>query len=77
MHARAVQRRLTGERGLLLVVLEQDLAKALGLLMKRQAGGRRIICLDRIRALPGDYIDVGHSVAGTVPVIVKTLIFKS
>lgn len=66
-----------GERGLLLVVLEQDLAKALGLLMKRQAGGRRIICLDRIRALPGDYIDVGHSVAGTVPVIVKTLIFKS
>lgn len=51
-----------GEHGLLLVVLEQDLAKALGLLMKRQAGGRRIICLDRIRALPGDYIDVGQAV---------------
>lgn len=65
------------EHGLLLVVLEQDFAKALGLLMKRQASGRHIICLDRIRALPGDYIDVGRSVAGTVPVIVKTLIFKS
>lgn len=66
-----------GEKNILLTVMEQDMAKALGLLMKHYGQERRIISLDRIRALPGDYIDVGRSVAGTVPVVVKTLIFKS
>lgn len=62
---------------ILLVVMEQDFAKALGLLLKHRGRGRQVICLDRIHAQPGDYIDVGRSVAGTVPVVVKTLIFKS
>jgi ethanolamine utilization protein EutA len=62
---------------ILLVVMEQDFAKALGLLLKHRGKGRQVICLDRIKAQPGDYIDVGRSVAGTVPVVVKTLIFKS
>ena len=65
------------EKNILLIILEQDLAKALGLMMKRCGKNRRIICLDKIRAHAGDYIDVGKTIAGTVPVVVKTLIFKS
>ena len=61
---------------ILLVLVEEDFAKALGLLLRQRAGGRKVICLDRIRALTGDYIDIGKSVAGVVPVVVKTLIFK-
>ncbi|SHL08336.1 Reactivating factor of Adenosylcobalamin-dependent ethanolamine ammonia lyase [Selenomonas ruminantium] len=75
--ARSLVEMTAGEDNILLVIMEQDLAKALGLLMQRLGKGRQIICLDRIRALPGDYIDVGRPVAGTVPVVVKTLIFKS
>lgn len=75
--ARCLVEMTAGEEQILLVIMEQDLAKALGLLMQSLSQGRRIISLDRIRALPGDYIDVGKSVAGTVPVVVKTLIFKS
>ncbi len=75
--ARCLVEMTADEDNILLVIMEQDLAKALGLLMQSLGKGRRIICLDRIRALPGDYIDVGKPVAGTVPVVVKTLIFKS
>ena len=65
------------EAQILLVVMEQDYAKALGLMLKHRGAARQVISLDRIHAQPGDYIDIGKSVAGTVPVVVKTLIFKS
>ena len=62
----------------LIIICENDLAKALGQVMGRQAGGRQIICLDCIRINSGDYIDIGKPVMDGValPVVVKTLIFS-
>lgn len=65
------------EGEILLVIVEQDFAKALGMLLRQFANQRHVICLDRIHAVEGDYVDVGKSVSGIVPVAVKTLIFKS
>lgn len=65
------------EGDILLVIVEQDFAKALGMLLRQFARQHHIICLDRIHAAEGDYVDVGKSVSGIVPVAVKTLIFKS
>ena len=61
-----------------LLVLEQDIAKALGTLMRRFSGGRRqIVVVDNIRTEEGDYMDFGKPVmAGMViPVIIKTMVF--
>lgn len=62
----------------LIIICENDLAKALGQVMGRQANGRSIICLDCIRIHSGDYIDIGKPVMDGValPVVVKTLIFS-
>ena len=60
----------------LLVVVENDLAKALGQALIAQTGkGRAIVCIDAIAVEHGDYIDIGSPVANgnVVPVIVKTL----
>lgn len=65
------------EGDVLLVIVEQDFAKALGMLLRQFASQHHVICLDRIHAADGDYVDVGKSVSGIVPVAVKTLIFKS
>ncbi|MFC6905930.1 ethanolamine ammonia-lyase reactivating factor EutA [Halalkalicoccus tibetensis] len=57
------------------VLVEQDCAKALG-----QALGRRlddpVAVIDEVRAAEGEYLDVGRPLGGdTVPVVVKTLAF--
>lgn len=65
---------------LLIIVIESDIAKVLGnalqLLSKTEID---ILCIDGIRALNGDYVDIGEPIAGghVVPVIIKTLIFNS
>ncbi len=58
------------------IVLEQDMAKALGQALAVKHRGP-LLCLDGIRARNGDYLDVGQPVAGgaVLPVIVKTLAF--
>jgi len=64
----------------LLLVIEKDIAKALGHAIKVQLEGKKdVICIDGIATLGGDYIDVGEPIgAGSVlPVVVKTLIFNS
>ena len=61
----------------LLVIVREDYAKALGLLLQKYSKGQPVICLDRINVAQGDYVDIGKSVAGIVPVVVKTLIFQS
>lgn len=61
----------------LLVIVREDYAKALGLLLQKYSNGQPVICLDRINVAQGDYVDIGKSVAGIVPVVVKTLIFQS
>lgn len=61
-----------------LVVLEQDMAKALGLQMRTALKGRRkVACIDGIKVEQGDYVDIGKPVLDglVVPVVVKTLLF--
>jgi ethanolamine utilization protein EutA len=63
----------------LIVLTGQDIAKALGHALDHVLSRRKeIICIDGIKTLDGDYIDIGMPIAGgsVVPVIVKTLIFN-
>lgn len=61
----------------LLVLTEQDFAKALGQALRRRLKDRAVICIDGIQAVQGDYLDLGRPLmAGlAIPVVVKTLIF--
>lgn len=78
--ADAFRENLSGEIPII-VVLKNDMAKALGQTLNRYMEGlaekRGIICLDGIRVAQGDYLDMGKPVANglVVPVVVKTLIF--
>lgn len=61
-----------------LVILEQDIAKALGLLLSEALAGRRkVACIDGIQVEQGDYVDLGRPVMNglVIPVVVKTLLF--
>ncbi|WP_300671332.1 ethanolamine ammonia-lyase reactivating factor EutA [Desulfoluna sp.] len=63
----------------LTVVVENDLAKALGQTLQAKLQGRKdVICIDTVKVENGDYIDIGRELAGgnVVPVIVKTLLFS-
>ena len=56
---------------------EQDMAKALGQAMALQLGrDAEILCIDRIRVHPGDYLDVAAPVGPAFPVVVKTLVLQ-
>ena len=60
------------------VVLEHDMAKALGQALRRSfASGRACLCIDSVRMHRGDFIDLGQPVAenAAIPVVIKTLIF--
>lgn len=63
----------------MVVVCENDLAKALGQSLDRRCGGRPgIVCIDQIRVEYGDYIDLGEPISGVmIPVVVKTLAFHN
>lgn len=75
----ATQEIIAGSHPLILI-LESDIAKALGnainVLLQRR---KKVICIDGIRTLSGDYIDIGRPIAEgkVVPVVVKTLIFNT
>jgi len=66
------------------VTAEQDIAMALGQLLKRLLPDKRIITVDGITTGDGDYLDIGRPVhsnslsdqyTAALPVVVKTLIF--
>lgn len=62
------------------MILETDMAKALGQALKRRLGREQpLLCIDNITCGYGDYIDIGMPVdAGTaLPVIIKTLVFRT
>lgn len=62
----------------LLVVCREDFAKVLGMALTRELGAqRKIVCLDSIYTVSGDYMDFGRPLMEglVVPVVVKTLIF--
>lgn len=61
-----------------LVVIEQDMAKALGLFLEAELdSSHRLVCIDGIKIEQGDYVDIGKGVMGglVIPVVVKTLLF--
>ncbi len=60
------------------VVVEQDIAKALGNAMMQEAnGGRAVAAIDSIKVEVGDFVDIGKPLMDglVVPVVVKTLLF--
>ena len=62
----------------LVVILQSDIAKALGQALKRRIkGGFGMVCIDGISCSDGDFVDIGAPAAdgSVLPVIVKTLIF--
>jgi ethanolamine utilization protein EutA len=67
---------LTGWNGQsVLVVLEEDMAKALGQQLALKLGrDAKILCIDRVWLAEGSYLDVGVPVETAFPVVIKTLI---
>lgn len=62
----------------LILILREDIGKALGQALKRELSKEcGILCIDNINCTNGDYVDIGKPVASgqVVPVVVKTLIF--
>ena len=61
----------------LILALEADMAKALGIQLAMRLGSdAQILCIDRVRLNEGDYLDVGAPVGPALPVVVKTLILS-
>ncbi|MFM1652146.1 ethanolamine ammonia-lyase reactivating factor EutA [Brevibacillus sp. B_LB10_24] len=65
------------QSGIMAVICENDMAKALGQSLTIRCKNRpRVICIDQVRVEYGDYIDLGEPIAGTmIPVVIKTLAF--
>lgn len=62
----------------IVVILENDFAKALGQCINNiLKGSKKVICIDKVKVDNGDYVDIGNSISNIVPVVVKTLIFKN
>ncbi|MCE0799549.1 ethanolamine ammonia-lyase reactivating factor EutA [Buttiauxella sp. S04-F03] len=63
----------------LIVVAEQDLGKALGMLLYPQMEQRKLAVIDEVVTRTGDYIDIGLPLFGgaVVPVTIKSLAFPS
>lgn len=63
--------------GMLIVALEQDMAKALGQILALRLGrDARILCIDRVHLGEESFLDVGAPVGPALPVVVKTLILS-
>ena len=76
--ARQIIRLFDSEPFPITVIIENDFAKALGQVIRNMlVDAKQIICIDGIKALDGDYVDIGMPVSQTVPVTVKTLAFHS
>lgn len=62
----------------LIVMLECDIAKVLGMAMREKMGEqRKIICIDSVKVEQGDFVDLGKPVLDgqVIPLVVKTLLF--
>ncbi len=63
----------------LIIIVENDIAKALGQSLKVGLNYRKnVVCIDSVMVGNGDYVDIGNSIANgkVVPVIIKTLLFS-
>jgi len=64
--------------GPLYLVMEQDMAKALGQALALRTDPRRpLLCLDSLRLQEGDYLDVAAPIGPALPVVIKTLVFSN
>lgn len=64
--------------GPIIVVLENDFAKALGQIISLNLKEKReVICIDKISTSNGDYIDIGLPIGDAIPVVIKTLIYST
>lgn len=62
----------------IIVLLEEDFAKALSQIIRQSVGlNKKVICLDKIVTANGDYIDIGTPIMSAIPVVIKTLIYQS
>ncbi|MFR0985663.1 MAG: ethanolamine ammonia-lyase reactivating factor EutA [Frisingicoccus sp.] len=63
----------------MLIVLECDMAKALGQMMMQfpTVHPRDVICIDSVQVDQNDFVDMGKPLVDglVIPVVVKTLIF--
>ncbi len=61
----------------LVLVMEPDMAKALGsLLALRLEKAAPILCIDGVGAREGSFLDIGAPVGDAIPVVVKTLVLN-
>lgn len=63
---------------LVIVVVEKDMAKALGFALGSRLGdSKKLVCIDGVSVDNGDYIDMGCPLSGgrVIPVVIKTLVF--
>ncbi len=61
-----------------LLCLEQDMAKALGqALAVRLPPSASLLCIDRVKASEGSFLDIGAPVGHALPVVVKTLVLSN
>lgn len=60
------------------VVLQQDMGKALGMELKRLLNDRPLVVVDEILLGEGDYLDLGKPMyaGGVVPLVIKSLAFS-
>ena len=64
--------------GMLILAIQQDMAKALGQLLALKLGkDAKILCIDRVRLEEGSFLDVGAPVGPALPVVVKTLVLSN
>ena len=62
----------------LIVLLEHDIAKVLGVTLQQiLQQHRKVICIDSVKVEQGDYVDLGRPVMRgiAIPLVVKTLLF--
>lgn len=63
--------------GPIIVILENDFAKALGQVISLSLNKKReVICIDKISTRNGDYIDIGLPIGNAIPAVIKTLIYN-
>jgi len=64
--------------GPLIILMKEDFAKALRQILAIHTDCQKpIICLDKIDASQGDYIDIGKPIGSALPVVIKTLIYET
>jgi ethanolamine utilization protein EutA len=61
-----------------IVLIEHDMAKALGQMLLLMLKSRQLVCIDSVSTSQGDYIDIGSPLMSgrVLPVVIKTLVFN-